>query len=265
MAGHLAHGPANRGRRVLQAAAPLFICEPGQPPRGGAVVIHGVRGLTHETEAACRLLARDGWFAAAPLLYHEHGGTVFPESDQAGARAELASLPLATLAADLAAAVSYLSGRGIGAPAVIGFGTGGHLAAWAAASLDGLCAVISVAPVTAPGDVPPRPALAAASRVPHLELPAAEEPWPRIRAFLRAQARQDTVAGPRLARPHLPFGRYRIRRRAMSQTPSRSFFSATSRASFRSAGVSSPFASRNPVRSRACPRSDQMNPCSSFL
>jgi carboxymethylenebutenolidase len=188
MAGHhLAHGPANRGRRVLQAAAPLFICEPGQSPRGGAVVIHGVRGLTHETEVACRLLARDSWFAVAPLLYHEHGGTVFPESDQARALAELASVPVATLAADLAAAVSYLSGRGIDAPAVIGFGTGGHLAAWAAASLDGVGAAISVAPVTAPGDLPPLPALAAAARVPYLELPAAGQPWPPIRAFLVRQ------------------------------------------------------------------------------
>jgi dienelactone hydrolase len=72
--GHLAHGPANRRRRVLETAAPLFVCEPSEAPRGGVIVVHDVLGLTHDAEAACRRLARGGWLAVAPFLYHQHGG-----------------------------------------------------------------------------------------------------------------------------------------------------------------------------------------------
>lgn len=122
MGGHLAHGPANRGKRVLETAAPLFVCEPDQVPRGGLVVVHGLFGLTHAVEAACRRLAADGWLTAAPFLYHSHGGPVFGEA--ARARAELSGLSLADLGGDVAAALAYLAGRGCLEAAVIGLGTG---------------------------------------------------------------------------------------------------------------------------------------------
>ena len=126
MSGHLAHGPANRGRRVLDAAAPLFVREPAGEPRGGAVVVHGLAGLTHEVEAACRELAAHGWLAVAPFLYHGHGGPAFGSGpgEEARARAELAGLSPGTLAADVSAAVGYLSGRGCPEVTLIGFGTG---------------------------------------------------------------------------------------------------------------------------------------------
>lgn len=120
--GHLAHGPANRGRRVLETAAPLFVCEPPSDPRGGAVLIHGLPGLTHDAEAACRRLASGGWLTVAPFLYHASGGRVFDDPDRA--RAELAGLSPAGLAADVTAAVTYLAGRGCLDTAVIGLGTG---------------------------------------------------------------------------------------------------------------------------------------------
>lgn len=186
MAGQLAHGPANRGRRVLVTAAPLFVCEPAQAPRGGVIVVHDLHGLTHETEVACRRLTAEGWLAVSPFLYHEHGGPVFQESDYNRARAELAGLPMTALAEDLAASVAYLSGRGIEAPAMIGFGTGAHLALWAAVTLEGLGAVVSLSPRTAPGDVAPLTDLAAATRMPLLELPDSEQMWPRVVSFLRA-------------------------------------------------------------------------------
>jgi dienelactone hydrolase len=132
--GHLAHGPANRGRRVSSTAAPLFVCEPRGAVRGGAVVVHDVFGLTHSVEAVCQRLARDGWLAVAPFLYHGHGGPVFGASWQAAARAEFASLSLADASGDIAAAVSYLAGRACTDTVAIGFGAGGHLAARAVSS-----------------------------------------------------------------------------------------------------------------------------------
>jgi len=126
MSGHLAHGPANRGRRVLETAAPLFVCEPAGEPRGGAVLVHGLLGLTHDVEAACRELAAHGWLAVAPFLYHGHGGPAFgpgPE-EESRARVELAGLSRDDLDADVSAAVAYLANRGCLDVAVVGLGTG---------------------------------------------------------------------------------------------------------------------------------------------
>jgi hypothetical protein len=164
MGGHLAHGPANRGRRVPDTAAPLFVCEPRTAPRGGVVMVHGIFGLTHEVEAACRRLAGNGWLTVAPFLYHRHGGPVFGESaaSVADARAELSGLSLKDLGGDVAAAVCYLAGRGCPQSAIIGLGTGRY----------GF----------------PSPAELANSRgAPLLELAdglAGDGPWRRIDAFL---------------------------------------------------------------------------------
>lgn len=206
MGGHLAHGPANRGRRHLRAAAPLFVCEPPQAPCGGAVVVHGMLGLAHDAEAACRRLAAAGWLTAAPFLYHGHGGPVFGESAAAaaGARAELAGLSLAEAGGDVAAAVSYLAGRGCPDAVVLGFGTGGYLAAWSASSLapaappgparsGRVVAAVAVAAVDlgaagGPGrGFPPLADLAGTSGAPLLELAGhlgELRTWQRIGAFL---------------------------------------------------------------------------------
>lgn len=155
--GHLAHGPANRGRRVLETAAPLFVCEPPSDPRGGVVLIHGLVGLTHDAEAACRRLASDGWLTVAPFLYHACGGRVFEDLDRARD-----ALSLADLAADVTAAVIYLAGRGCLDTAVIGLGTGA----------EGFPSLASFA--SGPG-------------VPLLELPAgpiSARNWARVGSFL---------------------------------------------------------------------------------
>jgi len=132
--GHLAHGPANRRRRVLETAAPLFVCEPSGASRGGVIVVHDMLGLTHDAEAACRHLARDGWLTVAPFLFHSRGGPTFGLSSLAAARAELGRRSPGELGADLAAAASYLAGRGCGDVAVAGFGAGGYLVVYGQAS-----------------------------------------------------------------------------------------------------------------------------------
>lgn len=191
--GHLAHGPANRRRRVLETAAPLFVREPGRAPRGGVIVIHDVLGLTHDAEAACRALARNGWLAVAPFLYHEHGGPAFPLSSLADARAELVRLSLPGLEADLAAAASYLTARGCGGVAVAGFGTGGYLAARFASSVPGAFAAVTIGAVEADSfwpDAGPLAEAIAGCRVPLLEVAAPPDPvtsdgtWERVAVFL---------------------------------------------------------------------------------
>jgi dienelactone hydrolase len=191
--GHLAHGPANRRRRVLETAAPLFVCEPSDATRGGVIVVHDVLGLTHDAEAACRHLARAGWLSVAPFLFHSHGGPTFGLSALAAARAELGRRSLSDLGADLTAAASYLAGRGCGDVAVAGFGTGGYLAASAASSVPGVIAAVSIGAVEGAGlwpDARPLAELVSKSSVPLLDLPALSDPvtsdgtWERIAAFL---------------------------------------------------------------------------------
>lgn len=192
MGAHLAHGPANRRRRVLETAAPLFVCEPWEAARGGVIVVHDVLGLTSDAEAACRRLAREGWLSIAPFLYHEHGAPVFSVASVAAARAELRRLPLTTLCADLAAAASYLVSRGCGEPTVIGFGSGGYLAALAASKVSGIGAAVAVSAVGSDGvwaDAPPLEELIGDCPVPWLGTaplgPMTDEAaWQRISAFL---------------------------------------------------------------------------------
>ena len=191
--GHLAHGPANRRRRVLETAAPLFVCEPSGAARGGVIVVHDVLGLTHDAEAACRRLARAGWLSVAPFLFHEHGGPTFGLSSLATARAELGRRSLGDLGADLTAAASYLAGRGCGDVVVAGFGTGGYLAASAASSVPGMIAAVTIGAVegdTLWPDARPLAEHVSKSSVPLLDLPALSDPvssdgtWERIGEFL---------------------------------------------------------------------------------
>lgn len=185
MGGHrLSHGPANRGRRVLQAAAPLFVCRPASPPRGGVIVLHDVHGMTERVERACRSLALGGWLAVSPFLYHQRGGPAF--EDAGTARAAMAELSPEDVAADVAAAHSYLEARAPSRPAVVGFGAGGHLAAWASVRHE----VIAAAAVL-PDDAVPRDDAAppdGAARLPWPGVPAPDAlvaecraPWLRTR------------------------------------------------------------------------------------
>ncbi|GAA2632601.1 dienelactone hydrolase family protein [Actinomadura fulvescens] len=178
--GHLSHGPANRGRRVLQTAAPLFVREPWAPgpPRGGVIVLHDVFGVTEYAEDACRRLARDGWLAVSPYLYYEHGGPAFDAGDLAVARREMAGLRAEDLTADIEGAISYLRERGAPKIAVVGFSMGGHLATWAAAQA-GVAGAVAVSPSgleRAPWDgLPPLELLLADRKAPWLGVAGEED------------------------------------------------------------------------------------------
>lgn len=143
---HHSHGPANRRRRVLPTAAPLFVEEPSGPVRGGVIVLHDIFGLTDYIEHYCRLLAQSGWLAVAPYHYYDVGGREY--SDVSTALAALGRLSTRGLTDDVAAGLAYLTERrGLDnrSVAVLGFSMGAHLAAWAASRWE-LAATVSVGP-----------------------------------------------------------------------------------------------------------------------
>lgn len=155
-----AHGPANRGRRVLKTAAPLFVREPDGPARGGAIVLHDVFGVSDYVEEYCRRLAAEGWLAVAPYLYYEYGGRDFRPEQLGTARAAMESLHPDDLEADIDGAVDHLvrrCGLDTARCTATGFSMGGYLATWAAGR-HALGAAVAVAPSGL--ESPPWPGLA---------------------------------------------------------------------------------------------------------
>ena len=148
---HHAHGPANRRRRVLQTAAPLFVRHPRSEAKAAVIVLHDMYGLTEQVENDCRALAGSGYLAVAPYLYYDSGGKEFRPEAEITARAAMSLLLAADLAADLAGALDYLRQRAGIAPqrtGVLGRGMGGYLASWAAAEHE-LAAAVAFDPVSA--------------------------------------------------------------------------------------------------------------------
>lgn len=108
---HHAHGPANRRKRVVETAAPLFVRFPGRLAETGVVVLHDAYGLTPAVEDCCRALARLGHLAVAPILYHETGGTAFTTEQPETAEATWDRLRRSDVVADVGGAVDYLERR----------------------------------------------------------------------------------------------------------------------------------------------------------
>lgn len=135
---HHPHGPANRGRRVLEAAAPLFVRFPDRLADTAVVVLHDAFGLTESVERCCRALARAGHLAVAPYFYHQTGGREFTSDRAEQATAAWAALTRADQAADVAGALDHLDRRcGIAAAAtaVLGLGAAAELAVRTGADL----------------------------------------------------------------------------------------------------------------------------------
>ncbi len=141
---HHAHGPANRGRRVLETAAPLFVRFPRERAETAVVVLHDIYGLTEPIERCCRMLAELGHLTVAPYVYYAHGGREFKRERPIVARSAWFALPADELEADVAGALDYLTRRhdiSAADTAILGIGTGGVLASQIAAH-PGLGAVV---------------------------------------------------------------------------------------------------------------------------
>lgn len=131
VAHHHAHGPANRRRRVLETAAPLFVRFPDRLADTAVVVLHDVFGLTEPVEQCCRMLAALGHLAVAPYFYYETGGREFTPTEPATAQLAWSRLVESGLRADVTGALDHLERRcGIPAAstAVLGIGAGAELA-----------------------------------------------------------------------------------------------------------------------------------------
>lgn len=180
---HHSHGPANRRRRVVETAAPLFVVAPQGPIRGGVVVLHDAAGLTEDIEWYCQDLAEAGWLAAAPYHYYESGGRGEYEHEVP----DYARHPPAPagLCADVRAALRYLEHRRGLLPetlSVLGFGMGGYLAAWAASDDELAGAVSFGTDATRFAGMPPLAELVPPRRTPWLD--ADGHTWPAVRRFL---------------------------------------------------------------------------------
>lgn len=111
---------------------PITAAEPDGALRGGLVVLHESGGVTERVHRLSEALAGDGWLVAAPHLYHRGDADPVP----ADASARLRELSNDSVLADTDAAFVWLSERGVSPDhqGVIGFGSGGALAAVVAAS-----------------------------------------------------------------------------------------------------------------------------------
>lgn len=112
---------------------PAFVARPDGPARGAVVVLQEVFGVTGHLREICRRLARHGWTAIAPALYHREGSPVFAYDDLSGI-AVMNRLTAAGLAMDLDTTFTRLADEGHppAAIGVLGFCMGGSVALFAA-------------------------------------------------------------------------------------------------------------------------------------
>jgi len=114
--------------------APAVLAEPDGPARGGVVVVHEAFGLTDHVSGVCGRLARLGWRAIAPALFHRGGAPVFGYDDIASAVAMVDTMNGTDILADVDAALMILSeeGTAVDRCAIVGFCMGGSIAFQAA-------------------------------------------------------------------------------------------------------------------------------------
>jgi carboxymethylenebutenolidase len=112
---------------------PAFAARPDGPARGAVVVLQEVFGVTGHLREICERLARHGWTAIAPALYHREGSPVFAYDDLSGIEF-MNRLTADGLAKDLDAAFARLAAEGHAPPTigVLGFCMGGSVALFAA-------------------------------------------------------------------------------------------------------------------------------------
>lgn len=124
-------------RTVGVHAVPLTVSRPVKgAPTAGIVVIQDALGISPSMVEATRRLARQGYLAVAPHLYHRTASEPFEDFD--AAKPHMAKLNGADLAHDIADARDYLDAAGIAASGVgiVGFCMGGTVSLWQAASGD---------------------------------------------------------------------------------------------------------------------------------
>ena len=102
-----------------------FLAHPRGKTADGIVVVMEAYGLNEFIRETCRDLARAGYVACAPDVYH---GDVIPYADRDGAMAKLRTLDDATVMREVGGALDVLEAEGARRNAIIGFCMGGRAA-----------------------------------------------------------------------------------------------------------------------------------------
>lgn len=112
----------------------LTVAEPESVILGGIVVFPETRGVTAAVRQLAAGLAREGWLAVIPHLYHRSTAEELPED----AARHLARLSTAAVLTDTDAALRWLTERGVPGDrtGLVGFGLGGSVALIVAARRD---------------------------------------------------------------------------------------------------------------------------------
>lgn len=113
----------------------------GAEPVAGVIVIQEAFGVSASLVGACERLARRGYVAVAPHLYHRTAAEPF--DDFPSAAPHMKQLRGDDIAHDIADARSYLDAAGIASDrlGIVGFCMGGTISLWQAASGDFAAAV----------------------------------------------------------------------------------------------------------------------------
>jgi dienelactone hydrolase len=90
----------------------LSIHDPDHDAAGGVVVIQEAFGVTEHIEDVCERLARVGWLAVAPHLFHRTGDPVLSYGDLDQVMPHTRALTADEILADVDAVLGYLEDAG---------------------------------------------------------------------------------------------------------------------------------------------------------
>lgn len=124
----------------VAAPMPGYLAQPATAKPSGAVIV-GMElfGISAHVRDVCDRLARLGYLAIAPDLYHRSApGIELPENEQGRARGFqlLAQLTRRHVLTDISATIDYVAGYATPLAGMVGLSVGGHIAYLAAAHLD---------------------------------------------------------------------------------------------------------------------------------
>lgn len=108
----------------------LTIHEPPAQPKGGIVVVQEAFGVNDHIDDVTGRFAAEGWLGVAPHLFHRSGDPKLGYDDISQVMSHMDALTPDGILEDIDAALSHMSGAGIGADrvGVVGFCMGGTVA-----------------------------------------------------------------------------------------------------------------------------------------
>jgi carboxymethylenebutenolidase len=113
---------------------PIVEVAPEGEPRGAVVVVQEAFGLTPHIEAIAGRLAKEGYHAVAPALFHRQGSPVISYDDLASVMPVIGQLTEGGIREDLEATLDHLGAAGFGPErtGIVGFCMGGSVTLYAA-------------------------------------------------------------------------------------------------------------------------------------